>query len=245
MNPADVVPIVLLLLFGAALGMSGVVVLLAIRWNRHQKSIVTRPVSATLSMCSNRSFLLRPIRWLAVRGGDPAKVHRALSLAHATLSSQSDEQSDEQQFLIAPSIRGWVLVLGAGLPDPVEDVDANFRFLCELSHKLGEVQFFCADSMQKHHAWVRMEAGSVIRAYAWGGETLWNQGSRTSAETALDLKALDYEEEAAIPWGMPDFLALNVEKIPQLAARWSLDPAEVATCFPAHAVGFGGRPPAS
>lgn len=150
----------------------------------------------------------------------------------------------ENRLFIAPPVRGWVLVTGTALPDPAEDVDASFRFLRELSRKLGEVQFFCADRVLHHHAWARLEAGRVIRAYAWAGVTLWNQGVKTAAESALDLKALGYGEEASIGWGMPDFLASNVEKVPQLAARWSLDPAEVATRLPGHALGITGRPSA-
>jgi hypothetical protein len=150
----------------------------------------------------------------------------------------------ENRLFIAPPVRGWVLVTGTALPDPAEDVDASFRFLSELSRKLGEIQFFCADRVLLHHAWARLEAGRVVRAYAWAGATLWNQGVKTPAENALDLNALGYGEEAVIRWGMPDFLAANVEKVPQLAARWSLDPAEVAMRMPPHARGIAGRPSA-
>ncbi len=70
-----------------------------------------------------------------------------------------------------------------------------------------------------------MDDGCVTRAYAWAGETIWNQGAKTLAESRLDMKCAGYGEEAG-----DDFLANqekaaeNVEKIPLLAARWSLDP---------------------
>jgi hypothetical protein len=235
---------VLLLLFGVALGIGGAIVWLAVRWNRQQKSLGTHSHWVDRATRSHRPFLQRPILWLAIRSRDPANVLKALSLSDAAPCSWSDGMAGENRLFIAPPVRGWVLVTGTALPDPAEDVDASFRFLRELSRKLGEVQFFCADRVLHHHAWARLAAGRVVRAYAWAGATLWNQGVKTAAEKALDLNALGYGEEPSIRWGMPDFLAANVEKVPQLAARWSLDPAEVATRMPPHARGIAGRPSA-
>jgi hypothetical protein len=53
-----------------------------------------------------------------------------------------------------------------------------FSFSDALSRKLGHVQFFYADRLLHHHAWARMDEGCVTRAYAWTGETVWNQGAR-------------------------------------------------------------------
>jgi len=224
-------------LFSVALGIGGAVLWLAIRWNRQQKSLGTHSLWANRASRSPQ----RPILWLAIRSQDPTNVLKALSLSDAAPCSWGDGVAHENRLFIAPQVRGWVLVTGKALPDPADDVDTSFRFLRELSRKLGEVQFFCADRLLHHHAWVRLEAGRVIRAYAWADVTLWNQGVKTAEENALDLKSLGYGEEASIHWGMPDFLAANVEKIPQLAARWSLDPAEIAKRLPAHALWITGR----
>lgn len=122
-------------------------------------------------------------------------------------------------------MNGWVIVTGPGLPNPGEDVDACHLFLTALSRELGHVQFFHTEKFSAHHAWVRMDDGCVTRAYAWAGETIWNQGAKTLAESRLDMKCAGYGEEAG-----DDFLANqekaaeNVEKIPLLAARWGLDP---------------------
>jgi len=242
MNPADAVPIALLLLFGVAIGIGGAIVWLAIRWNRQQASLHSHRLRADGEPRPRRPILQRPILWLAIRSRDPASVLKALSLNEAAPCSWSDGLFGENRLFIAPPVRGWVLVTGSALPDPAEDVDASFRFLRELSRKLGEVQFFCADRVLHHHAWARLEAGRVVRAYAWAGATLWNQGVKTAAENALDMKALGYGEEPSIRWGMPDFLAANAEKVPLLAARWSLDPAEIAARMPPHARGIAGRP---
>ena len=68
----------------------------------------------------------------------------------------------------------------------------------------------------------------MVRAYAWAGQTLWHQGAMTSAEKDVGLKTFDYAE---VPergsFGQPDVASVNVDKVPLLAARWSLDPARI------------------
>jgi hypothetical protein len=104
-------------------------------------------------------------------------------------------------------------------------VDACHLFLTALSRELGHVQFFHMEKFSAHHAWARMDEGCVTRAYAWAGETIWNQGAKTLAETGLGMKCSGYGEEAgAESWTKNAKAAANVEKIPLLAARWSLDP---------------------
>jgi hypothetical protein len=78
------------------------------------------------------------------------------------------------------------------------------------------------------HAWVLMERGRVFRAYAWAGETLWNQGPLTAAEKELRLRCFEYASEPNL-FSFKDELAANSERIGQLAARWSLDPAAIGS----------------
>jgi hypothetical protein len=77
-----------------------------------------------------------------------------------------------------------------------------------------------------HHAWVRADRGKIERAYAWAGQTIWKQGKRTAAERALALLCPDYLEAADfdVDGNSP---ASNVEKVPLLAAKWSLDPGGI------------------
>ena len=248
MNPADAVPIALLLLFGVALGMGGVIVGLALRWNRQIATALRRDISRTGAAAASKSrrfrpLAIRPTAWLAIRSRDPARVLDALSLNDLTPCSWNDGMACENRLFIAPPVRGWVLVVGTAVPDPAEDVDVCFRFLRKLSRKLGEIHCFHADRVLHHHAWARLEAGRVIRAYAWAGGTLWNQGVKTAAESALDLKTFGYGEDVApARWGTSEFLATNVEKVPLFAARWSLDPAEIAERLPPHTQGIAGKP---
>lgn len=168
-----------------------------------------------------------PGRWLAVQTDNPHAVRAALRLHNAARCSIEDglHEARESRLFISPPVDGWVLVFGARLPDPAEDVDACFHFLSAVSRKLGHVQFFSAHRALGHHAWARLEAGRVRRAYAWAGQTLWNQGLPTAAEVSLGLRCAAYGEDGGDDFLPGESSAWNTERVPQLAARWSLDPA--------------------
>jgi hypothetical protein len=149
----------------------------------------------------------------------------------------------EQRLFVAPPVNGWTLVIGSDLPDPADDIDICFRFLVDLSHKLGQVQFFHANPIWNHHAWARIESGQVVRAYAWAGKTLWNQGIKTRAELALGLKCFHYvESPAQFSSRQLEILSANTEKVASLASRWSLDPVAVDEKTLAQTCGVAGVP---
>lgn len=172
----------------------------------------------------------RPNRWLAIKCSTLDRVQAALGVHNPTpcpLSEGFSRLSDRKLF-ISPAIKGWILVVGNSLPDPADDIDKLYRFLMRIADDLGSVQFFCADRVLNHHAWVRIENNRVYRAYAWAGETLWNQGDATAAERALDLKCFSYgEAPLPFPFTGRDSLITNTDKVIQLAARWSVDPLAV------------------
>ncbi|MBI4659740.1 MAG: hypothetical protein HY735_12945 [Verrucomicrobia bacterium] len=169
-------------------------------------------------------------RWCAIRASSVKAVQAALGLHNPRPCSWEDGMSrlSEHTLLISPPIDGWILVVGHGLPDPTDDVDNCFRLLLNLSRDLGQVQFFCVHRAVNHHTWVRAEDGRIQRAYAWAGETLWNQGRATPAEVRLGLKCFAYGETTEDRDGYPnDILQANTDKVHLLAANWSLDPLAV------------------
>ena len=173
-------------------------------------------------------FQHRPPAWLTIRTRNLQAVQSALGLSNPRPCTWIEGIVREQKLFIAPPVNGWILVVGSGLPDANDDVDATFRFLLDLSRKLGQVQFFAANRVLGHHAWALVEAGRVVRAYAWAGQTLWNQGVKTRAELELGLKCFRYfEGPGSLSFGQTDVIALNTDKVPLLAARWSLDPASI------------------
>ena len=190
------------------------------------------------------AFGSRPTRWLAVRSLNPKAVQTALGLDHFAPCPWAEGMTGGHGFFIGPPVNGWIIVTGSGLPNPGCDVDECFYFLTELSRKLGHVQFFQAERVLHHHAWVRVENGVVTRAYAWAGETVWNQGRKTAAETELSMKCFGYgEHPGAASWAAAEWTATNVAKVPLLAARWSLDPARIDERLRNHASGVAGESP--
>ena len=77
----------------------------------------------------------------------------------------------------------------------------------------------------------------VTRGYAWTGETVWNQGIETLPEIAAGVKTFAYGENTATLLDAQ----MNFERVPQLAARWSLDPAEVKLSSVREATGIAGE----
>ena len=241
-------PILLLVLLSLAVGLGVGMAFLVVRWvrrNRLRARPLRRETNASRFYFQSRRipYLRRPACWLAVKSRNLFLVQSALGLHNPKPCSWTEGLAGEEKLFIAPPVRGWILVIGSGLPDPGEDVDSCFRFVVDLSRKLGQVQFFSASRVLHHHAWVKAEAGRVLRAYAWAGKTLWNQGLPTAAERELNLRCFDYADATDRPiFGQPDLMAANTEKVPLLAARWSLDPARIDERFLDQERGIAGEP---
>jgi len=167
-----------------------------------------------------------PARWLSVKSTNPAAVQAALGLNHPTPCSLEEglAVAHDDKLFISPPIGGWVLVVGSGLPDPAEDVDHCYRFLTQVSRKVGHVQFFSSSRVLNYHSWALLEKGRIFRAYSWAGETVWNQGPVTAAERELDVACFDYGAEINV-FTARESLAGNCEKVSLLAARWGVDPS--------------------
>lgn len=236
------------MLFGVSLA-GGTAIGLAL-WHirRRRRATGRSPVSGpSQRLFSSRplraSWLHRPECWLAVRCRHPRVAQAALGLCHPHPCTWTEGLAGDQRLFIAPPVNGWILITGSGLPEPGDDIDVCFRFLRNLGRKLGQVQLFSANRVLYHHAWVRLDGTRVVRAYAWAGTTLWNQGPRTAVESELGLKCFPYLEVPERPlFGQPDILALNTEKVPLLAARWSLDPASIDAQVFEQTRGVAGEP---
>ena len=233
MNDPNLIPVLLLILVGSVLGGAAVMVALILHWRKHGVLFNSPAGIRSLSFSSGSRFSQvvfqhRPATWLAIRSRNLPVVQAALGLTNPQPCTWMEGIVREQKLFIAPPVNGWILVVGSGLPDAGDDVDVTFKFLLELSRKLGHVQYFAANRVLGHHAWAMLEAGRVVRAYAWAGQTLWNQGVKTRGELELGLKCFRYfEGPERIAFGQMDMVALNTEKVPLLAARWSLDPAAI------------------
>jgi hypothetical protein len=235
-------PILLLLLVSIALSIGISIVALVVRRSRGVKLSAKAEPNSSCPLQRTCMFR-RPGCWLAIKGNTLFSVQSALDLHNPKPCSWIQGLAGAEKLFIAPPVNGWILVFGSGLPDPSEDVDACYRFVLDLSRKLGHIQFFSLSRVVHHHAWIKADTGKVLRAYVWAGQTLWQQGLRTQAENELDLKCFDYAEAAErTSFNAPDSVCTNVDKVPLLAARWSLDPAHIDERFLEAAPGIAGEP---
>ena len=237
MNQVDVIPLMLLAMMGLALGIGFMMLGWMLAVQRRNRLTQKEFSPAQNFFLKQPATLQRPDCWLAIRAVSPEAVKMTLGLNHAAPCSWAEGLAGGHEFFISPRVNGWVIVTGMGLPNPTEDVDATFLFLTGLSRQLGHVQYFYASRLFHHHAWARLDDGCVTRAYAWTGETVWHQGVETLPEIETDVKLFAYGDETATLLDAER----NFEKVPQLAARWSLDPARVKLNSFRQATGSAGE----
>jgi hypothetical protein len=230
-------PVMMLGVLGSALGIGFLILGWMLAVHRRQR-LERKSAGIGLSFFSFPGISpQRPGCWLAIRSASTETVKEALGLNRAAPCSWEEGLAGGHEFFISQRVHGWVIVTGLGLPNPSDDVDACFLFLTALSRKLGHVQYFYASRLMHHHAWARLDEGCVTRAYAWTGETVWNQGPETFPETEINVRIFGYGDHSATILDAET----NFEKVPQLAARWSLDPAEVKLNSARQATGIAGE----
>jgi hypothetical protein len=203
-----------------ALGVAVLIFLWMIYLHRRARRFGEIGAHVAKQIAAAPAFPLRPTTWVAIRSVTPEAVQGALGLDSSAPGPWPEGASCEHDYFISPRVNGWVIVTGPALPDPDDDVDGCFLFLTALSRNVGHVQFFHAEKFSRHHAWARLDDGCVTRAYAWSGETIWSQGAKTMPEIELGLRCFAYGDVSATK----EAAEMNFEKVPALAARWSIDP---------------------
>ena len=198
---------------------------------RHRKLHKPEPEPAAPDAISrDLSSTQIPSRWLAIKSANSLVVQSALGLHNLKPCTWQEglSQVQDRDLLVSAPVDGWILVTGGGLPSPENDIDVCFHWLQRLSKDLGTVQLFSIHPALSHHAWAVAQEGSVVRAYAWAGHTLWNQGRPTSAERQLGMTFFPYgEKEESLSSEQKESLVLNSEKVGRLAGAWSIDPLAV------------------
>jgi hypothetical protein len=192
------------------------------RANRQQD-----PLSQSTSARRRALPFQLPARWLAIRSTNTPILREALGIQRQAAVPWSDAlaRGRERSFFVSAPVDGWSLVVGARLPDAMQDVDALYRFLTRLSREVGEVHYYSADRVLNYHTWARLDDGRVLRAYSWAAETLWNEGRPTIEERLLGLRCWAYGEDPEPGrYGDAPPELHNTERVILLARRWSVDP---------------------
>lgn len=194
---------------------------------RLRASKVRTQADSAASRRRDVSTISVPVRWMAIRSANTPLIREVLGVADevAVPWSESLARAGEDFLFVSGPVDGWTLVVGGRIPDPAHDVDALYRWLNRLSRELGEVHFYSADGVLQFHSWVRMDDGRVTRAYAWSGETQWNEGRPTLEERLLGFRCRAYcETVEPVAYGEVAPEVRNTERVVLLARRWSLDP---------------------
>lgn len=194
------------------------------------------------------------VSWFAVSAADPTLVLDALGLGPGfpanwktgiAAAYRGRTSADNTQWLfVSPPVKGWVFVVGCGLPYPVFDAThqhngAGQKFekaFTLLTTHFSEVQFFGSYRVVDFVSWARAQKGRAARMFAYGdGEVFANVGDQTSEEASLGFPNLNglpprdaterlFSLEDALS-GEADLRAFPSESdVLKLAALWSLAP---------------------
>jgi hypothetical protein len=198
--------------------------------------------------------------WLAIRSAETAAVVSALRLQAARRSGWAEgletaKDYQRRMVFLTPPVKGWTLVVGAGLPSPTDvegQPDLCTPFLVGLGQHFPDVQFFGNHRVVGFNAWARVVRGMLVRQYGHSGSagvTFWNYGENTPEEDVLgyhfldfstiDWDALSEEEERTVHDSFPD-----EDHVMALAGAWSIDPQTLPELGLEPGLGYLGRLPA-
>jgi hypothetical protein len=166
--------------------------------------------------------------WLAVAGGDPGAVLKALGLRDLGTVPWRDgldlAHLTDDRVAVTPPLPGaggtWVLAVGRALMNPGPDVVA-------LSAELGaEVQFFATHRVTELHRWQRADSGDLLRTFGYVGQsgevTSWF-GEPDAAERDAGLPG-EFDEETSVLVAERDVF--------RVAGAWSIDPTTLSGLAP-------------
>lgn len=134
---------------------------------------------------------------------------------------------------ITPTIDGWTLACGWGLPhgDTKEGIEEIKNILLVLSKEFGEAQFFCTHRITEYHCWIKASNGQIERVYSYLGESGENiaiEGHPTKFEQTLKLiNTFSAEAKDEKYFEREDLVWADEELLMQVAGHWSIDPTKL------------------
>ncbi|MEU6276562.1 hypothetical protein ABZ871_29740 [Streptomyces populi] len=192
--------------------------------------------------------------WLAVPGASSGEVADALGLVGRVPMDweTGTEAAYTRGVFVASPVDGWTLAHGRihldyGRDDG--DGPALLDWLGSLGGRFGDLQYFSTDRIGEYHAWARVEAGRVTRAYCYcgcTGDVPVRFGEPTEIERRLGV-GLRGLEEVRDDWGdaewddwhaaMPD-----EQNVMAIARNWGICPLDIPEGAPVDD-GVHGFPP--
>jgi hypothetical protein len=176
--------------------------------------------------------------WLAVQHATPQDVADALGLDHrlATDWASGTEAAYRHGVFVARPHPQWTIAHSRiHLPPDLDASSPDFpQWLLSLSAKLGDLQFFATDRIGDYHAWARVDANRLTRAYCYigeRGEVPLHLGERTDIEVELGVGER-WLEDGWQDWQEPEwdawFAAMpNESHVMRIAQQWGICPLEI------------------
>ena len=171
--------------------------------------------------------------WACIKSNSTEEVLKSLPLLELEKSNWLDGLEKVQSFsnyeyiFISEPFDNWVLILGWGLPTPlntgIEDIS---NLLNNLSEKFTESQFFTSQRTTDSAAWIKSINGEIKRAYVISDGMSIIIGEPTKTEENykfVDLNSPDstndeYFETHIYP---------ELKEVARIADSWSINPMEI------------------
>ncbi|MFD3453685.1 hypothetical protein ACFWVC_16070 [Streptomyces sp. NPDC058691] len=176
--------------------------------------------------------------WLAVRDAGPEEVADALGLRHRrSMDWQGGtEVAYRNGVFVARPVAEWTIAHSRiHLLPETDATQPHFpAWLRSLSTRLGDLQFFTTDRIGEFHAWARVDAGELTRAYCYfgqRGDVPLRLGEPTDIERELGVGERGLEE-GRHDWQESDwdawFAAMpNEGHVMRIARSWGICPLDI------------------
>ena len=193
--------------------------------------------------------------WIAVRSEDCDRIVAALGLTetldanwNAGVGAIYDPDFADSHVFVSPPVRGFTFIAGVPLPLPAGRgfMDKLTPLAMRLGNEFKDVQYFASFPEIDLFAWLRIEKGRVVRAFAIGDEgVIWDRGRLTPQERALGLKLFELRGIKGRRGDTGEAIILHPteEQVWRMASGWSLDPSRLDTIAHAPAIGLVARAP--
>ena len=170
--------------------------------------------------------------WFAIKSTDRDEVAKTLGLKKQVESNwqKGIKEAYGGAVFITPSIDGWSLAVGWGLPhdDSVNGLEEVTNLANVLSERFGEAQFFCTHRVTEYHCWLKSVNGQVARFYSYlgeKGENITVSGLITKAEKKYNLvNTFSEEAQSEDYFEREDIVYPDEEMVMEIAGAWSVNP---------------------
>ncbi len=163
------------------------------------------------------------IRWIAIKATYRERVATTIGLEELKMVNwhYGVQEAYENHVFITPPVKGWVLVVGRGLPDFDDGRNPVLEdLLSRLSKTFQEVQFFSSHRIVDYYSWVKYIDGDMVRGLtSFEGSVLFDEGQVTSIET--------------------NFETINEDSFIAIAEDWSVNPTLLENSEFDHIEGLG------